>query len=325
MSVSLEYLERCSAGSNFQITALEKVVRLGEVAANIARHPFLGKVLALKGGTGLNLCFGPPQRLSVDLDFNYIGQVERDGMLSDRPKVEEAVHNIARRAGYRVQHTADAFAGRKIFLIYRSVLGQEERIEIDLNFLFRVSLTGTKVRTIWQPGDLDRPKLKVVGLEELLIGKLLALLDRGAARDVWDVAHFKAPMVDVLESNRFRAYFIALAGILDHPFPTYTRERLKKLITTRTVEAQLTPMLMIGTAPQIEELIDSAWTRVMPFLSLTSRENEYLSSVSNGEVRMELLFSNDTAESSRISRHPAILWKIHNVCEHLNNTKRQEK
>lgn len=325
MIVSLEYLERCSAESNFQIAALEKVVRLGEVAAEIARHPFLGRVLALKGGTGLNLCFGPPKRLSVDLDFNYIGQIERVGMLSDRPKVEAVVEDIARRAKYRVQHSADAFAGRKIFLIYRSVLGQEERIEVDLNFLFRLPLVGTRARTIWQPGGLNRPKLRVIGLDELLIGKLLALLDRGAARDVWDVAHFTAPLVNAMTSNRFRAYFIAIAAILDHPLRTYTRDRLKQLVTARAVDTQLTPMLTIGTAPRIEELINSAWAMVMPFLVLTSHEDEYYTAISQGEVRMELLFPMDEAEASRISRHPAILWKIHNVREYLYKTKRQSK
>jgi predicted nucleotidyltransferase component of viral defense system len=54
---------------------MEKVVRLGGLAGDIARHPFLGHVLALKGGTALNLCYGPPKRLSVDLDYNYIGEV----------------------------------------------------------------------------------------------------------------------------------------------------------------------------------------------------------------------------------------------------------
>jgi hypothetical protein len=91
MNISLEYLERCAADSGFQIGPLEKVARLGELASHIARHPVLGKSLALKGGTALNLCFSPPKRLSVDLDFNYIGHIEREKMLEDRPRIEMAV------------------------------------------------------------------------------------------------------------------------------------------------------------------------------------------------------------------------------------------
>jgi len=51
MNLSLEYIERCSAETGFQAASLEKVARLGELAADIARHPFLGGRLALKGGT----------------------------------------------------------------------------------------------------------------------------------------------------------------------------------------------------------------------------------------------------------------------------------
>ncbi|MHB8094898.1 MAG: nucleotidyl transferase AbiEii/AbiGii toxin family protein, partial [Candidatus Aminicenantales bacterium] len=184
MNLSLEFLERSSALEGFQIGPLEKIARLGELAAAIARHPFLDTVLALKGGTALNLCFGLPQRLSVDLDYNYIGKSDREGMLKDKPAVEGAVVELSRRLGYRVQRSADAFAGRKIYLLYRSATGLNDRIEIDLNFLFRIPFAGTEIRSLWQPGDLDKPRIRVVGLTELLIGKLLAFFDRGAVRDV---------------------------------------------------------------------------------------------------------------------------------------------
>ena len=53
MSVSLEYLRRCANETGYRIEPLEKVVRLGEMAADIKRHPLLGAVLALKGGTAI--------------------------------------------------------------------------------------------------------------------------------------------------------------------------------------------------------------------------------------------------------------------------------
>ena len=92
MNPSREYLQACSIQTGYQVTPLEKVVRLGEMAGDITRHPFLGKVLILKGGTVLNLCFGSPKRLSVDLDYNYIGNLEREKMLEDCPRVEQAIY-----------------------------------------------------------------------------------------------------------------------------------------------------------------------------------------------------------------------------------------
>lgn len=103
MSVSRAFLERCAADTGYRPGSLEKVVRLGSLAADIGRHPFLGVALVLKGGTALNLCFGEPTRLSVDLDFNYVAHLDRGKMLADRPQVEAALEDLSRRKGYRVQ------------------------------------------------------------------------------------------------------------------------------------------------------------------------------------------------------------------------------
>jgi predicted nucleotidyltransferase component of viral defense system len=317
MGVSLAYLERCAADTGFQVGPLEKITRLGELASHIARHSVLGKSLALKGGTALNLCFGQPKRLSVDLDFNYIGQIEREQMLADRPKIESAIVEISRRLNYRVQRPADAFAGRKIFLQYRPELGQNERIEIDLNFIFRVPFAGIEVFQLWQPGELDRPSVQIVGLTELVIGKLLAMLDRAAVRDVWDVANLPKEALSVLTERYFRARFIALSAILDHPLSTYHRERLENLIDDRVIDEKLLPLLSGNPSIKADELIQQAWSVVRPLLELTAPEKEYLQNIDNGVLRPEILFPGAPDESKKFAVHPAVLWKVANVRSHL--------
>ncbi len=317
MNISPAYLQSCADQTGYAVGPLEKVVRLGEMAADMARHPFLGQVLALKGGTALNLCFGPPNRLSVDLDFNYVGHLERAQMLADRPRVEAAVIELARRKGYRVQQSADTFAGRKLFLLYPSVAGPAERIEVDLNFLFRLPIAGTSMREMWQPGELDRPAVRVVGLEEVLIGKLLAYLDRNAARDVWDLAHLPTQVRKVMTTDGFRSWFVAFAAILGHPLRTYTRERLETRVTAQIIAEQLIPMVMAGTRADPQTLIDDSWSTVAPFMTLSDNETRYLAAVQNGELHPELLFPADSGEARRMAAHPALAWKLVNVRDHL--------
>jgi len=324
MNISQEYLERCVADSGFQIEPLEKVTRLGELASHIARHPVLGKSLVLKGGTALNLCFGPPKRLSVDLDFNYIGQIEREKMLEDRPRIEAAAIEISRRLGYRVQSSADAFAGRKLFLLYRSVLGQNERIEIDLNFIFRVPFAGIETLQLWQPGELDRPHVRVVSLMELIIGKMLALLERGAVQDVWDVANLPEQARDVLKERSFRARFIALSAILEHPLSTYQRERLESFIDDRIIDEKLRPLIAGSPPLKAKELVHKAWAVVGPFLELTLHEKEYLQKIQEGVLQPEILFPDAPEESAKFAVHPAILWKVTNVRSHWKARKIHE-
>ena len=317
MTLSLAYLQSCSAQTGYRVGPLEKVVRLGEFAADLSRHPFLGKVLVLKGGTVLNLCFGAPKRLSVDLDFNYVGHPDREIMLAERPKVEEAVLEMGGRQGYRVQRSRDAFAGRKIYLNYRSVLGQDDRIEVDLNYLFPAAPGRTGAPEMWQPGELDRPKVRVVGLEELVIGKLLALFDRGAVRDVWDVANLSAETDRMVHSRHFRDRFIAFSIILDHPLPTYTKDRLQRGLTDRTIAEQLNPTLSMPDQSKRVDLIDRAWETVRHLLDLAPNEKGYLAAIQQGELRPELLFAKGSQDYRVVGSHPAIEWKLANVRSHL--------
>jgi len=317
MKVSLAYLERCSAQTGYTVSPLEKVVRLGDFAGDITRHPYLSHVLALKGGTALNLCFGQPRRLSVDLDFNYTGHGDREEMLAERPRVEQAVRELAKRKGYRVQQSADAFAGRKIYLIYRSVLGPEDRIELDINYLFRVPIAGVAHSELWQPGELDRPQARTVSLQEIVVGKMLAMLDRGAARDVWDLANLPQPAKDVMLLPSFRPWFIALSAVLNHPLPTYTQERLEGLLSDRAVAEQLAPLLAVDAPPRAQDLIREAWAVISDFTTLRPNEADYIASIECGELRPELLFADDEETAQRVARHPAILWKVSNVRIHL--------
>ena len=305
----------------YGIGPLEKVVRLGEIAADIARHPFLGEVLALKGGTALNLCFDRPKRLSVDLDFNYIGSIKRERMLADRPKVEDALVRIAEQKGYRIQRSADAFAGRKFYLIYRSATGLNERVEVDLNYLFRMPIDGTAVQNMWQPGELDAATIRVISFQEVLLGKMLAYLDRRAVRDVWDLANLPKAAEGIALSNRFRSWFIALSAILDHPLTRYTRDRIEEHVTDRIIAEQLIPMLMKDAPLQPKILMERSWAALSHLMTLEEKEAEYIDALENGALHPELLFPHNPEEAERVALHPAILWKLINVRTHMKKQK----
>ncbi len=75
----------------FQAEPLEKVRHLLELLESLCSHPFLKERIALKGGTALNLFVFQLPRISVDIDLNYIGSKDREAMLSDRPKIEQAI------------------------------------------------------------------------------------------------------------------------------------------------------------------------------------------------------------------------------------------
>lgn len=317
MNLSAEHIEGLATETGFRPETLEKVIRLGEFAADVGRHPLLSRVLALKGGTALNLMFGSPVRLSVDLDFNYIGQAEQAGMQADRPEVERAIVIIGEGQGYRVQQSGDAHAGRKIFLSYTSSAGTPDRIEVDLNFLFRIPLGKVTTRPLWQPPGVAYPEVRVVPLEELFTGKLRATLDRAMPRDLFDTIRLPGYGADIWSTQRLRRIHIALAVTLPHPLYLYGQDRFER-VTDRSIEEQLVPMLHGDGHPVASELKEQAWLVMEPLVTLDDAEREYIDRVHAGELSPELLFPDDEELVNRLTRYPALLWKIGNVRRHLS-------
>jgi hypothetical protein len=317
MNLSAEHIAGLAAEAGFRPETLEKVIRLGEFAADVGRHPLLSRVLALKGGTALNLMFGSPARLSVDLDFNYIRQVDRAGMQADRPEVERAIVIIGEGQGYRVQQSRDAHAGRKIYLSYASSAGTPDRIEVDLNFLFRMPLGEVTTRPLWQPPGVVRPEIRVVPLEELFTGKLRATLDRAMPRDLFDTIRLPGYAADMWGSQRLRRIHVALGVTLPLPLYQYGRDRFDR-VTDRSIEEQLLPMLQGSVRPLASELKEQAWSVMEPLIMLDEAEREYVDRVHAGELSPELLFPDDEEMAGRLARHPVLLWKIENVKRYLS-------
>lgn len=182
-------VETLASDLRFEPEVLEKVIRLLELLADITRHPRLKAALVLKGGTAFNLFFGPPERLSVDLDFNFVGAVELQEMLRQRPNVEMALENLAAAHGYRCQRSKDAHAGRTLTLSYRNLRGLPDSIKVDVDYQHRQCLFPSQARVPWRP-DSEVPEVNatLLSFDEIAAGKMVACLDRVAARDLWDVA-----------------------------------------------------------------------------------------------------------------------------------------
>jgi predicted nucleotidyltransferase component of viral defense system len=315
-----DQLLAAAAETRFPAETLEKVARLGELVVEVGRHPLLAASLALKGGTALNLLAGVPPRLSVDLDFNVIGALEREEMLRARPEIEAAAIRIGRALGYRIQLSREAHAGRKIYFGYVDLFGSPSRIEIDLNFLNRQTLLELIELPLWQPAGLPRPRVRAMALEEIAAGKLCALLDRAAARDLFDTPFIPERLGDAWRGSRFRRLLVASAGVLPRSLDTYDRSRLDRLSAAR-VEAELRSVLPQGALPSVEELRENAWRIVAPFVALDEPETEFSARLQRGELVPELLFPEDPEIVERLRRHPPLLWKAQNAREHSKKAK----
>jgi len=83
LRVSRERLIRDADATGFRPEILEKALHLLTLLEGFNRHPFLRDRIALKGGTALNLFLLDLPRLSVDIDLNYIGALDRETMQAE--------------------------------------------------------------------------------------------------------------------------------------------------------------------------------------------------------------------------------------------------
>ena len=318
---SAERIRGLVTETGFRADTLEKVLRLLDVLADLRRHPLLDRVLLLKGGTALNLGFGAPQRLSVDLDFNYVGKLDRERAAAERPEVEGALERILRAQGYRAQWSAEEHAGRKCFAGYRNHLGDLDRIEVDLNYLYREPLLSAEERRLWSPDGSDAMVVRSVSSQELIAGKMTAMLDRWALRDLFDVARVPSIASHVLCAPLFRGIFIAISATLPHPLHAYS-SRMSQPVEPDRLAQELGPMMMAGTMPSPGDIVKNAWDVMRPFLELTDQELEFVDSVQEGKLHPELILAEHPDLMVRIARNPAIRWKLQNAARHAVKRRR---
>lgn len=207
---SAQSIQRLADDTGYQSNTLEKVVRFLDLLQEIARDPVLSNRLVLKGGTALNVFHLGLDRLSVDIDLNYVGALDREVMEAERPTVEAALIRLLASQGYSVRRQPDNHAGGKWLMRYASALGGNATLEPDLNFMARQPLFGASHMESCSLGEIRVKDVLVLDLQEIVAGKFVALVDRHTARDLFDARRIMS--IDGLDWSRIKVAMLAIGA-----------------------------------------------------------------------------------------------------------------
>lgn len=319
MKFSSSEIMPVAESTGFRVEMVEKVLHLLNLLDALNSHPFLKGKWVLKGGTALNMFMLDLPRLSVDIDLNYIGTLDREGMLMDRPKLEQAAQAVFSREGFTTKRVPDEHAGGKWRLSYQSFTGQSGNLEVDLNFMFRQPLWDIQLADSHSLGDFQAKSIPVLDLHELAAGKLAALLARGQARDLFDC--HRIFNMDDLERDRLRIAFVVYGGmnrkdwrtvsIQDVDFdPAELTRLLIPTLDTHAIQGQGSPAEF--GARLVRECRDGL-SMVLPF---NYAEREFLDLLlDKGEIDSTILTADETLQK-RIQQQPLLEWKALNVKKH---------
>lgn len=316
MNFSQLDLVNLSKSVGFRAEILEKVIRLVELLNELFDNSFLKQRLVLKGGTALNLFYFGLPRLSVDIDLNYIGSVDRDTMLEERKELEAILFGLCERSGFTIKRAATEHAGGKWRLSYPSVIQPSGNLEIDLSFLYRVTLWPVTMQDSCKIGPVQAMQIPVLDLHELAAGKLAALMSRRASRDLYDAHRLLCDPTSrqKIDMTRLRLAFVIYGGMNRHDWRTLKIEDIS--FDSTELENKLIPVLNRKELQQhawINQLVSKCQEAMSSILPFSKAEQAFLDLLLNkGEIEPSLI-TDDTAIQQKISIHPGLLWKAQHV------------
>ena len=319
MNLTPQTLAREAAVTGFRAEPLEKVFRLMALLDALNSHPFLKTRIALKGGTAINLFHFEVPRLSVDIDLNYVGAADREAMLAERPKVEQAIQAVCSREGLATRRMPPDHAGGKWRLTHVASKGDSGNLELDVNFMLRTPLWPCFVSECHPVGSFRAAPFRILDMHELAAGKAAALLARSASRDIFDCRALLA--TPGLDPAKLRLGFVVYGGINRRDWRLVSSTDVK--VDANTVRTELVPLLRSELAPARGNL--AAWAgqlvaecreRLSVLLPLKEPEMEFLRRLNDlGEIAPELL-TGDAGLQETIRLHPGLLWKALNARKH---------
>jgi predicted nucleotidyltransferase component of viral defense system len=319
MRISPEKLAAEAETTGFRADVLEKVARLLGLLDAIQTHPFLKGKLVLKGGTALNLFVFDLPRLSVDIDLNYVGAEDRETMLAERPKIEQAVQAVFAREGLSVRRMPEEHAGGKWSLRYESASGQTGNFEVDVNFMFRVPLWPVMTCDSHYVGAWRATGVPVLDHHELAAGKLAALLARRQARDLFD-SH-RILQMENLDPHRLRIGFVVYGAMNRKDWRTVSPEDVD--FDALELTRQLIPTLRVNAAEVYAKsaeygsrLLKECREGLAAVLPFTDSEWAFLDLLLDRGVIDSTTLTADVTLQQRIQGQPLLEWKALNVRLH---------
>lgn len=316
MKFGAEEVQETAATLGFRPDSLEKVFRLLSLLETLRSNAFLRPRLALKGGTALNLFLFDVPRLSVDIDLNYVGSGDRDTMLADKPKVEQAIAAVCAREGLTVKRMPGEHAGGKWRLSFLNTAGSSDKLEVDLNFMLRVPLWPVATLDSKPLGPAVAREIAVVDRHELAAGKLAALVARNASRDIFDARELLR-RTD-LDRDKLRLAFVVYGGLNRKDWRSVRIEDVAA--EPAELKRELVPMLRAEVRPKdadivrwAEALVRETRTLMNAVLPLEAQELEFIERLNGaGDIAPELLTA-DPAIQATIREQPGLKWKAMNV------------
>ena len=312
-----DYIENISKETGFIQSTLEKVERLIEILEWMNSDVKLNKLLALKGGTAINIAIFNFPRLSVDIDLDLTENLVKEEMIKERENIHNLLINYLSANNYKInmKKSINVYALDSIVAEYVDIKGNSDNIKIEINYMNRVHILDTK--KIKVNTDVFKDKHLIIHCIhpiEIYATKLCALLSRSTARDLYDVYTLsKYNLFDDDEKRLLKQCFmLEYIAVNDYKLRDMKIDNIEKL-KRQDIRTKLLPTLKDRNPRKsnVDEMKKAVREYLKDILVVDNNIKEFYDKFKKGIYEPELLFENKEI-IERIKEHPMIMWKLNN-------------
>lgn len=288
----------------------EKVCRLADVLSFMESDGLLADSLALKGGTAINLTIFDLPRLSVDIDLDFSKDVSREPMLVERAQINEHIQKYMAASGYTLSLKSKQYHALDSFVYeYVNAGGMKDNLKIEINYMLRCYTLPVSRRPVYLPWNDQKLTVLSVDPLEIFSAKTVALLNRAAPRDLYDMFNMqKYGLFDETQEPLFRKCIMFYAAIASETVPEHFDLDGIGSISARKIRTDLTPVLRRGERFDLASAQKQVKDYLAAILKPEDTELSFWQAFAEGKYQPGLLFD-DADILPRIEHHPMALWK----------------
>lgn len=170
---------------------IEKDYIISWILQGIAQHTQLSMSIVFKGGTVLKKVYFKDYRFSEDLDFTLLNSyVEKRSIVEWFFEVFEYIQDKANVPLSIVDHNEQKDSDINFYIRYVGPLGgfgANKKVKVDISGSEHLQFKSVRAAAILGYSDQENHMLHCYPLEEVLVEKMRAVMQRMQARDLYDI------------------------------------------------------------------------------------------------------------------------------------------
>lgn len=231
-------------------------------------------------------------------------------MLMERKQIHAHIQKYMEAAGYSLNLKSKQYHALDSFVYeYINAGGMKDNLKIEINYMLRCHVLPVSRRLVHLPWNDTELTVLSVDPMEIFAAKTVALLNRTAPRDLYDMFNMqKYGLFDETQERLFKKCVMFYSAIASENVPTEYDLEGFGIISPHKIKTDLTPVLRRGERFDLADAQKQVKTYLSDILKPEDTELAFWQAFADGKYQPELLFD-DADILARIAHHPMALWK----------------